>query len=66
MVVGADRVTKNRDTANKIGTYSFAVLANYHKVPFYVILPFSSIDLNRETGKEIIIEERKPEELVTL
>jgi methylthioribose-1-phosphate isomerase len=66
VVVGADRVAKNGDTANKIGTYSFSVLANYHKVPFYVILPFSSIDLNCPSGDKIVIEERKKEELTVL
>ena len=66
VVVGADRVAKNGDTANKIGTYSLSVLAQYHAVPFYVILPFSSIDLSCESGKHIVIEERKKEELTTL
>ncbi|UNC92438.1 S-methyl-5-thioribose-1-phosphate isomerase [Candidatus Contubernalis alkalaceticus] len=58
VVVGADRIALNGDTANKIGTYSLAVLAKYHGVPFYVAAPFSTFDLNIKTGEEIPIEER--------
>lgn len=63
VVVGADRVTANGDTANKIGTYSLAVLAKENDIPFYVALPLSSFDLETETGEEIEIEEREPEEV---
>ncbi|MFH1767817.1 MAG: S-methyl-5-thioribose-1-phosphate isomerase [Candidatus Omnitrophota bacterium] len=61
--VGADRITKSGDTANKIGTYSLAVLAKYHKVPFYVVAPFSTFDLSIFSGKDIPIEERNPDEV---
>lgn len=61
--VGADRIARNGDTANKIGTYSLAVLAKFHQVPFYVVAPTSTIDLQRASGEEIPIEERKPEEI---
>ncbi|MEX2599120.1 MAG: S-methyl-5-thioribose-1-phosphate isomerase [Dehalococcoidia bacterium] len=64
VVVGADRITANGDTANKIGTYSLAVLAQAHEIPFYVAAPFSSIDLSMASGEEIVIEER-PEQEVT-
>ena len=63
VVVGADRVTANGDTANKIGTYSLAVLAKENDIPFYVALPLSTFDLQSETGEEIEIEEREPEEV---
>lgn len=63
VVVGADRITKRGDTANKIGTYSLAVLANYHKIPFYVAAPTSTFDLSIEFGSQIPIEERKQEEV---
>ena len=66
IMTGADRIAANGDTANKIGTYSLAVLANYHKIPFYVVAPFSTFDLKIKTGKEIPIEERKPEEVTHL
>ena len=61
--VGADRIAKNGDTANKIGTYSLAVLAKYHGVSFYVVAPTSTIDLECPTGREIPIEERNPKEI---
>jgi len=61
--VGADRIAANGDTANKIGTYSLAVLASYHKIPFYIAAPLSTIDIHIATGDEIPIEERKPEEI---
>lgn len=57
--VGTDRIAMNGDFANKIGTYSLAVLANYHKVPMYVVAPSTTIDKDCPTGKEIPIEERK-------
>lgn len=63
VIVGADRITESGDTVNKIGTYSVAVLANENQVPFYVAAPTSSIDLGITSGEEVIIEERKPEEI---
>jgi methylthioribose-1-phosphate isomerase len=61
--VGGDRVAANGDTANKIGTYSLAVLAQAHGLPFYVVVPTSSIDLTIPDGAHIPIEERSPEEV---
>src|SRR5437667_11338739 len=58
VVVGADRIAANGDTANKIGTYSVAILAREHKIPFYVAAPLSTIDLNTPDGSPIPIEER--------
>ena len=58
VVVGADRIAANGDTANKIGTYMVAVLARQHQIPFYVAAPISTIDLSLSTGEEIPIEER--------
>jgi methylthioribose-1-phosphate isomerase len=63
VVVGADRIAANGDTANKIGTYMVAVLAREHDVPFYVAAPLTTIDLSRETGDAIPIEERDPTEV---
>ena len=63
IVVGADRVAANGDVANKIGTYSLAVLAKENKVPFYVAAPLSTVDLSVPTGEEIPIEERDPKEV---
>ncbi len=63
VIVGADRIASNGDTANKIGTYSVAVLAKENNVPFYVAAPVSTIDFNIETGDSIIIEERNAEEV---
>ncbi len=63
VVVGADRIAKNGDTANKIGTYNLAIAARYHGIPFYVAAPTSTIDLKTKTGAEIPIEERAPEEV---
>jgi methylthioribose-1-phosphate isomerase len=63
VVVGCDRVAANGDVANKIGTYSVAVLAQRHGIPFYVAGPTSSIDINCPTGKEIPIEQRDPQEV---
>ncbi len=62
-IVGADRIARNGDTANKIGTYSLAVNAQKHGVPFYVAAPISTIDFNISTGAEIPIEERAAEEI---
>ncbi|CAO2611189.1 Methylthioribose-1-phosphate isomerase [Lemmus lemmus] len=66
VVVGADRVVANGDTANKIGTYQLAIVAKHHGIPFYVAAPSSSCDLHLETGKEIVIEERPSQELTDL
>ncbi|MFC4809252.1 S-methyl-5-thioribose-1-phosphate isomerase [Paenibacillus sp. GCM10023250] len=63
VIVGTDRVAANGDVANKIGTYSVAVLAKAHGIPFYVACPLSTIDLNTPSGAEIPIEERSPEEI---
>ncbi|TVR00742.1 MAG: S-methyl-5-thioribose-1-phosphate isomerase [Desulfovibrionales bacterium] len=63
VVVGADRVAANGDAANKIGTYTVAVLAKRHGVPFYVAVPFSTIDFATPSGAEIPIEERTPREV---
>jgi methylthioribose-1-phosphate isomerase len=63
VVVGADRITANGDTANKIGTYGVAVLAKAHNVPFYVAAPVSTFDLSLSEGSEIPIEERSADEI---
>lgn len=63
IVVGADRVAINGDTANKIGTYQIAILAKYHNVPFYVAAPWTSIDIRMPNGNNIIIEERSEQEI---
>ena len=63
VVVGADRIARNGDVANKIGTYTLAVLAKEHGIPFYVVAPVSTIDLETESGDKIPIEERAPEEV---
>ena len=63
IIVGADRIADNGDTANKIGTYSLAVLACAHRIPFYVAAPLSTIDVSLKTGPAIPIEERKKEEV---
>jgi len=62
-IVGADRIAANGDVANKIGTYSVAVLAKEHGLPFYVVAPTSTFDLSLASGKEIPIEERSPNEV---
>jgi methylthioribose-1-phosphate isomerase len=66
VIVGADRIAANGDTANKIGTYTLAVLAKENGIPFYVAAPTSTIDLSLSSGDEISIEERKPEEVTTI
>jgi methylthioribose-1-phosphate isomerase len=66
VVVGADRIAKNGDTANKIGTYMVAVLAREHGIPFYVAAPLSTVDLATSDGAHIPIEERAPEEVTHL
>jgi methylthioribose-1-phosphate isomerase len=63
VVVGADRIAANGDTANKIGTYSVAVLAKEHGIPFYVAAPWSTIDLSTKDGEAIPIEERNAREV---
>lgn len=63
VVVGADRIAANGDTANKIGTYTVAIAAKYHNIPFYIAAPLSTIDTSIKTGDEIVIEERSREEV---
>lgn len=63
VIAGADRIAANGDTANKIGSYSLAVLASYHQIPFYIAAPLSTIDLNIKEGTGITVEERSPEEI---
>ncbi|CAL8138234.1 unnamed protein product [Orchesella dallaii] len=63
VIVGADRVARNGDTANKIGTYQLALVAKAHGVNFYVAAPFSTIDGNTASGESIVIEERSPTEV---
>lgn len=63
VVVGADRIAANGDTANKIGTYSLALVAKAHNIPFYVAAPLSTVDFSLSHGNEIPIEERNPEEI---
>ncbi len=63
VLVGTDRVDANGDTANKIGTSSVAVLANYYHIPFYVLCPASTFDGATATGEDIVIEERNPDEI---
>ena len=63
VIVGADRIAANGDTANKIGTYSVACLAKLHNVPFYVAAPSSTFDLSLSNGDQIPIEERSPDEI---
>lgn len=64
--VGADRIAANGDTVNKIGTYSLSVIASYHKIPFYVVAPFSTFDLAIPDGKHIPIEQRPAIEVRTV
>lgn len=63
VLVGADRIASNGDTANKIGTSGASILANYYHIPFYVLAPYSTIDYNCKTGNDIIIEEREQSEI---
>ena len=63
ILVGADRIARNGDVVNKIGTYSLSVLARENKVPFYIAAPISTIDVSIRSGKEIPIEERDPKEV---
>jgi len=64
--VGADRIAANGDAANKIGTYTVAIAAKYHNIPFYVAAPLSTIDTSIQTGDEIKIEERSHDEVTTI
>jgi methylthioribose-1-phosphate isomerase len=66
VIVGADRVARNGDTANKIGTYALAVLAKYHGIKFVVAAPTTSIDLKTPTGEGIVIEDRAGSELTQI
>lgn len=63
IIVGADRIAKNGDVANKIGTYNLAVLAKAHYIPFYVAAPLSTFDFRIVSGKDIVIEERNADEV---
>jgi methylthioribose-1-phosphate isomerase len=65
-IVGADRIAANGDVANKIGTYSVAVLAKAHGIPFYVAAPYSTIDLQTKSGADIPIEQRNAQEVTTI
>ncbi len=64
VIVGADRIAANGDSANKIGTYALAISAKYHRVPFYVAAPYSTIDFRAKSGKDIMIEERDEKEML--
>jgi methylthioribose-1-phosphate isomerase len=63
VITGADRIALNGDSANKIGTYNLAILANYHNIPFYIAAPSTTIDRSISTGNEIVIEYRNRNEL---
>ncbi|MBV8149633.1 MAG: S-methyl-5-thioribose-1-phosphate isomerase, partial [Candidatus Eremiobacteraeota bacterium] len=63
VLVGADRIARNGDTANKVGTYGLAILAAHHGIPFYVAAPRSTFDLSLPRGDDIPIEERSPQEV---
>lgn len=65
VIVGADRIVRNGDTANKVGTFTLAVLAKYHNLPFFVVAPSSSFDLEMTSGEQIIIEKRPPREVLS-
>ncbi len=66
VIVGADRIARNGDTANKVGTYPLAVLAREHGVPFYVAAPASTFDPTATDGAAIVVEERAPDEVLSL
>ncbi|MCM8763058.1 MAG: S-methyl-5-thioribose-1-phosphate isomerase [Candidatus Omnitrophica bacterium] len=66
VIAGADRIAANGDSANKIGTYNLAVLATYHKIPFYIAAPTSTFDFNLRSGRDIPIEQRNPKEVTHL
>ncbi len=63
IIIGADRIAANADTANKIGSYSLAVLARHHRIPFYIAAPISTFDFSLSSGSDIPIEERSREEV---
>ena len=65
VIVGADRITRRGDVANKIGTYTLAILAKHHGIPFFVVAPSSTLDFSLEKGSEIPIEKRSAEEIRT-
>lgn len=65
VIVGADRIAANLDAANKVGSYSLAVLAHAHGIPFYIAAPRSTFDMDTSSGDDITIEERDPEEVLT-
>ncbi|MBI5360197.1 MAG: S-methyl-5-thioribose-1-phosphate isomerase [Planctomycetes bacterium] len=64
VIVGADRIARNGDTANKTGTYGLSVLAKAHKIPFYVAAPVSTFDLKTKSGRDIVIEHREEKEVL--
>ncbi len=66
VIIGADRIALNGDTANKIGSYQLAITAKFHNIPFYVAAPVETIDIRIKNGMEIKIEERKPDEIITI
>ncbi len=66
VLVGADRIAANGDTANKIGTSGAAVLAKYYNIPFYVLAPYSTVDYECKSGADIVIEERTSDEIKTM
>ena len=66
VIVGADRIASNGDTANKVGTYNLAVLCSYHDIPFYIAAPTTTIDMKLNSGQEIKIEYRKSGELFNI
>lgn len=66
VIVGADRVVTNGDTANKVGTYQLAIVAKQHSVPFYVACPLTTYDPTKEHGEDILIEERPHHEMTTI
>ena len=66
VIVGADRIAANGDVVNKIGTYTLAVLAKHHRVPFYVAAPSSTVDMSTHKGEDIVIEERNPREVLEI
>ena len=66
VLVGADRIAANGDTANKVGTSGVAILAKHYGIPFYVLAPYSTIDYDCQTGADIVIEERNPDEIKTM
>lgn len=63
ILIGADRIARNGDVANKIGSYNLAILAQFHKIPFYVVAPVSTFDLSLKSGADIPIEERNKDEI---